>query len=229
MDSERSSRRLRRRTLSRIAGAGFFAAGVGAVCPAWAQAESAASAGVAALERFVDDVETLSAQFTQELWSADQRLLEESAGTLSLKRPNRFYWHYEAPFETVVVADGESLWMYDVELEQVSVTPLEQMAEASPAMLLSGGEDLHETFDVAQSYSLDGTDWVKLTPKTPGGDFSSVLIGFGDEGLPRHLEYVDGLEQTTRIDFANVVVNAAVDDHVFEFEPPPGADVIGEL
>jgi outer membrane lipoprotein carrier protein len=226
MDSEKCLHRLRRGTINYAAFACVFSVGT----HAWSQegTDVTAARGVDALEAFIDEVGTLSADFEQEIWTSDRQLFESAAGTMSLKRPNRFYWHYETPIETIVVADGKGLWMYDVELAQVSVTPLADIAAASPAMLLSGDEDLRDGFDVVQMYHLDGQDWIKLAPKAAGADFSSILIAFSD-GLPRHLEFVDGLDQTTRIEFSNVVVNAAIGDAAFEFEPPAGTDVIGTL
>jgi chaperone LolA len=181
-----------------------------------------------ALERFIGDVDSFSADFEQDVWTADEQLFERSVGKMSLRRPNRFFWHYQTPIETYVVADGKRLWMYDVELSQVSVTPLGDMTEANPAMLLSGDQDLRDSFDVVDAFSIDGRDWVKLAPKIAGGDFSSILLGFSD-GLPHQLEFVNGLNQTTRIEFLNAEVNPVLGDAVFEFAPPAGADVIGKL
>jgi chaperone LolA len=197
-------------------------------CAAWAQDETpdSATSGPAALDSFLASVESLSAQFRQDVWTADHELVETTVGTMSLKRPDRFYWHYETPTELIVVADGEALWMYDVELAQVSKTPLGDVTAATPAMLLSGDAGWRDEFDVAQTYRLEGRDWVKLAPKAGGSDYSSVLIGFG-AGLPEQLELVDGLDQTTRIEFSAIVVNAPLDESLFTFAPPPGTDVIG--
>jgi outer membrane lipoprotein carrier protein len=195
--------------------------------PAWAQAPSADSgAGVAALDGFLQNVHTLTADFRQELWTADQRLLETTTGTLALQRPNRFLWRSAEPVELTVVADGEELWTYDVELEQATVAPLDDSAAASPAMLLSGDASVREHFEVARDFALDGLDWVELTPNVDGSDFTSVRIGFKD-GAPEQLELIDGLNQVTRIDLTNVVVNPELPESTFEFEPPPGVDVIG--
>jgi chaperone LolA len=183
---------------------------------------------VAALEGFLATVVTLSAEFRQDVWSADDELVETSTGTMALKRPNQFYWHFETAPEMIVVADGGALWTYDVELEQVARTPLADIPTASPAMLLSGDADWREQFDVAQTYRLDERDWVELTPKAPGGDYKSVLIGFNG-GLPEQLELIDGLEQVTRVEFSEIRVNPPLDASVFTFVPPPGADVIGSL
>jgi outer membrane lipoprotein carrier protein len=124
-----------------------------------------AARGLATLEAFLDGVRSLTADFKQELYGTDQRLLETETGSLSLERPNRFRWSYVEPTELVVVADGTKLWMYDVELAQVTVAPLDETVGSSPAMLLSGDRSVRDGFDVVQNPSLDGLEWVKLAPK----------------------------------------------------------------
>jgi outer membrane lipoprotein carrier protein len=183
--------------------------------------------GPATLDAFLDGVHSLTADFRQEIWTADQRLLQTETGTFALERPNRFRWLYKEPTELTVVADGTQLWIYDVELEQVTVAPFDSSVGLSPAMLLSGDRSVREGFDVVDSYPAEGLAWVKLTPKTGGGDFSSVLIAF-DGTTPRRLELVDGLNQVTRIELDNLVVNPDLDDDVFEFDVPDGVDVIGD-
>ena len=171
-------------------------------------------------------MQTLTADFKQELWTADQQLLQTDTGSLSMKRPNRFRWTYEEPAELTIVADGERLWIYDVELAQVTVTPFDDTIGASPAMLLSGDGNVREEFEVVQAYTVDGLDWIKLEP-IGSSDFSSVSIGFsGTE--PRRLELVDGLGQVTRIELDNLVVNPEIADDVFELDVPAGVDVNGE-
>ncbi|HJR71249.1 MAG TPA: outer membrane lipoprotein chaperone LolA [Gammaproteobacteria bacterium] len=183
--------------------------------------------GLAALEAFLADVKSLAAEFEQEIWTADHRLLQTETGTLALERPNRFRWTYREPTELTVVADGTKLWIYDVELEQVTVAPLDDTLLTSPAMLLSGDRSVREGFTVTQSYELEGLDWIKLTPKAGGTDFMSVRIGF-DGTAPKRLELVDGLNQVTRITLDNLVVNPEIDDATFELEVPDGVDVSGE-
>jgi chaperone LolA len=168
----------------------------------------------------------LTAEFKQELWTADHRLLQTETGTLALHRPNRFRWTYREPTELTVVADGERLWIYDVELAQVTVAPLDSTVGSSPAMLLSGDRAVRDGFEVVDTYPLDGLDWVKLAPKTAGTDFASVLIGFSDS-VPKRLELVDGLNQVTRIELDDLAVNPEIGDGTFEFVPPDGVDVIG--
>ena len=193
---------------------------------AGAQPQSTNERGVATLQAFLSGVRSLTADFKQELYGPDEHLLETQSGNLSLQRPNRFRWSYAKPTELLVVADGKKLWMYDVELAQVTVSPLDDTVGSSPAMLLSGDRDVRDEFDVVETFARDGLEWVKLAPKTGAADFRSVTIGF--EGTaPRRLELVDGLNQITRISLANVAVNPELAGSVFEFTPPPGVDVIG--
>jgi len=190
-----------------------------------ASAQSAPD-GIARLEAFLDGVHSLTADFKQELWTDNGRLQQTDTGSLSLKRPNRFRWTYAAPSELVIVADGDKLWIYDVELKEVTVTPFDDTVGASPAVLLSGDRNVREDFEVVQAYTLDALDWVKLEPRG-ASDFSSIAIGFsGNE--PRRLELVDGLGQITRIELDNLVVNPEIADAVFKLEVPPGVDVNGE-
>jgi outer membrane lipoprotein carrier protein len=195
------------------------------VC-AWAQPAATDGSAAATLEAFLADVHSLTADFRQELWTDDQRLLQTETGTFALQRPNRFRWTYAAPTALTVVADGEEIKIYDVELAQVTVAPFDDSVGASPAMLLSGDASVREGFEVVERYALEGLDWVKLTPKTGGADFTSVLIGF-DGTTPRRLELVDGLNQVTRIEFQNLVVNPDLPSEVFELDVPAGVDVIG--
>jgi outer membrane lipoprotein carrier protein len=199
-----------------------FLISVGAIHSASAQS---AGDGIARLEAFLDGVRSLTATFKQEIFGEDQRLQETETGSLSLQRPNRFRWTYEGPAELVVVADGAKLWIYDKELAEVTVTPFDDTAGASPAVLLSGDRNVREDFEVVESYTRDALDWVKLEPKK-ASDFSAISIGFnGNE--PRRLELVDGLGQTTRIELDDLVVNPEIPDDVFHLDVPPGVDVNG--
>jgi outer membrane lipoprotein carrier protein len=183
--------------------------------------------GLAALEAFLAEVHSLAADFKQEIWTADHRLVQTETGTVALDRPNRFRWTYREPTELTVVANGTKLWIYDADLAQVTVAPFDDTLATSPAMLLSGDRSVREGFTVAESYDFEGLDWIKLTPKAGGADFTSVRIGF-DGTAPKRLELVDGLNHVTRITLDNLVVNPELDDALFEFEVPAGVDVSGE-
>ena len=191
-----------------------------------AAAQPAAAHPSDLLDRFLDQVTTLEARFEQELWTADGRLLDRQSGSLALARPSKFRWHYVEPFEQLVVADGKNIWMHDVELETVTVTPLDESIASSPAMLLSGDRAVRDGFSVVEEFRSEGLSWVRLEPELEGTDFRSVLLGF-DDLTPRRLELVDGLGQTTQVTLTDVELNARLDDRVFRFNPPRGADVIG--
>ncbi|HEU4619951.1 MAG TPA: outer membrane lipoprotein chaperone LolA [Gammaproteobacteria bacterium] len=184
------------------------------------------SARAPLLDAFLAQVQTLTADFTQEIRSADGQLVETASGSVALARPNHFRWIYEKPYRQEIVADGENLWIYDVELQQVTRAPLDDTVASSPAMLLSGDKAVREGFDVVETFERDGLSWVRLEPHLPGTDFSSVLIAF-DGKSPRRLELEDTLNQVTRIDLSNVALNPKLKDRLFEFKPPRGADVIG--
>ena len=183
--------------------------------------------GAESLDRFLDETRTLRADFSQELLDGEGNLVEAASGTFSLKRPDRFLWSYAEPFEQRVVADAENLWIYDVELAQVTVSPLEGAIASSPAMLLSGDGRVRDGFEVVDS-SRDGeTVWISLAPREQGVDFRSVRVGFASGELFA-LVLIDALGQVTSIQFRDVAVNPGIEDEFFEFEPPAGADVIGE-
>jgi len=191
-----------------------------------AQPADANARGFATLDAFLSDVHSLTADFKQEIYESDEKPVETDTGSLSFARPDRFRWTQAPPNELVVVADGKKLWTYDVELEQVTVAPLDDTFRSSAAMLLSGDRQVRDGFNVVGTFSRDGLDWVKLEPKAAASDFTSVSIGFEGKS-PRRLELVDGLNHVTRIALANVVVNPPLADEVFQFVPPAGASVLG--
>jgi len=146
---------------------------------------------------------------------------------LWIKRPNQFLWDYQEPFEQLVVSDGMNLWIYDVELGQVTVGPLDEPISATPAMLLSGDQAVRDGFEVTENFITNGINWVRLVPKLEGTDFSAVFVGFRERVLVR-LELLDGLDQVTEIQFEEVEVNPMILGNTFNFIPPEDVDVIGQ-
>jgi outer membrane lipoprotein carrier protein len=179
------------------------------------------------LDRFLTEVRSLTADFEQELWTADQRLVEISHGTVAIKRPGQFRWNYTDPLETMIVTDGETLWMYDVEIAQVTRSRLDERESASPAMLLSGDEAVRDGFVVVSTEETEAVTWISLRPKFAGSDFKTVRLGFADSQISR-MELIDGLDQTTAIGFSNVMTNVKLDESLFEFRVPPGVNVLGD-
>lgn len=200
-----------------------LAAGVPSAAAMTAMEESAA--GPAQLRQFLDETVTLEARFSQVLLEADSTRAQVSEGVFYLHRPQRFRWDYVSPAPQLVVADGEHLWLYDPDLEQVTVRRLDDGLSSTPAMLLSGDGTLDDTFRVGAAYREDGLDWVELAPHSEAADFAAIRVGF-DAGQLASMELMDALGQTTVIRFSDVQVNPTLDAELFRFSPPDGVDVI---
>lgn len=191
--------------------------------------ERAGDAGRQRVERFLTGSERLKGEFRQTLIGPDGRVVERAAGELAIAKPGRFRWHYTTPgAEQLVVADGERLWLYDVELEQVTVKSQGEGISGSPAALLGGDERALEAFVYEGSYRADGLDWVQFTPRDTQTDFTALRLGFEGERLAV-MELRDALEQITRIEFTALERNPELAATTFEFAPPAGVDVIGAL
>ena len=183
--------------------------------------------GYKKLDAFLQGLTGLEAEFRQTLRDSQGRVVETSAGTLAIRRPNRFRWDYREPHPQVIIADGERLWLYDKDLEQVTVRRLDQTLAGTPAMLLSGQGDLRTGFEVEHVESKDGLTWIALTPKRSDTDFRRVRLGLRGDSLA-YMELEDKLGQTTVLEFTHFVRNPKTDTARFAFTPPPGADVIGD-
>ena len=204
---------------------------VGVSLSAMTNVAAAASADVEAgrerVETFLGGLQGLQAQFRQVLTDRSGRTIEEASGVLAIRRPNRFRWDYQDPYEQVIVADGSRVWLYDPDLEQVTVRKLDDTLSATPAMLLSGESNLEDNFTVTDVLKEQSVQWVKMTPKRADTDFKSVRLGFEGETL-RFMELADKLGQTTQLEFTKVERNPVLDPSRFTFSVPPGADVIGD-
>jgi outer membrane lipoprotein carrier protein len=177
------------------------------------------------LRAFLAETVTLEARFSQVLLEADSAHAQVSEGSFYLHRPQRFRWDYTSPTPQLVVADGEHLWLYDPDLEQVTVRRLDDGLSSTPAMLLSGDGMLEDSFRLGAAYREDGLDWVELAPLSEAADFAAVRVGF-EAGRLASMELMDALGQTTVIRFSDVKLNPPLDAALFSFSPPAGVDVI---
>ncbi len=186
--------------------------------PALAQADPRAD-----LERYFFQVETLEGRFVQETRDERGSVLETSEGKLALARPDRFHWEYETPFPQDIVADGERLWVYDHDLEQVSVRPMDEVLGSGPALMLSGNLDsLEEQFTL----STDG-EWILMEPRESGWEVTEVRLMMKD-GLPSRIIVKDGLGQVNELTLSELRQNVSFPQDRFRFAPPEGADVVGQ-
>ena len=197
------------------------------VPPAAAEADVDPHAeGRALVENFVRNIRTLRGRFEQSLVDADKQLIEESSGTLEIRRPGQFRWVYAEPYEQVLVADGLNVWSYDVDLAQVTVKPQAEVLSNTPALLLGGSPDALEQFEYVGSFTDRGTVWIRLRPKDTDNGFNKVELGFNDGELTRML-FSDNLEQTTLIALFDVLLNGDIEADRFEFNPPDDVDIVG--
>ena len=202
-------------------------AALAAAAPATPAAVPTDGAGAAKLERMLAATRTVRARFEQVLLDADLETIKETHGEFALERPNRFRWDYAAPAAQTIVSDGKKLWIYDPELAQVTVKPLDGALARSPAALLGGAGDLAENFTVTDLGVDGGLHWLSLTPKVDDAEFERVRLGLGDRFV-EVMELKDAFGQTTRILLKKGEINAKLDPKLFRFTPPPGADVAGE-
>ncbi len=190
----------------------------------WLQAAEADSL----LQHFLRGLTTLQADFQQTLEQPDEGGVYFSSGTFFLKRPGQLRWEYEPPNDQLIVADGQRIWLYDRELEQVSHRSQKAALEGTPAQLLSTTGPLDQHFELKELQVEDGVSWLELIPKDKDAQFSSVRLALADNQLLR-MEMSDNFGQITRFVFTNMQRNPTLDDAIFDFTPPPQIDLIGDL
>ena len=182
------------------------------------------------LTRFLDGLKSYSASFEQVSSDAGGQEVERSEGSLLIQRPGRFRWEYLKPYPQLIVADGAELYMYDPDLEQVTIKAMDESLSRTPALLLTSEEPLGNNFIVGAPETFDGLLWVDLRPRGGDGDvkgdFDTIWIGFDENGALAAMKIIDGFGQTTRLYFRDGVRDAEVPDNAFVFVPPVGTDVI---
>jgi len=176
------------------------------------------------LREFVRDVKSGQAAFTQTVTSTDGARKKVSSGDFEFTRPNRFRFNYSKPFQQLIVADGQKVWIFDADLNQASSRKVAQALGATPAALLAGAS-LEPDFVLAAEASKDGLDWASATPRAKDGAFQSMRVGFRGRELVA-VEVTDSFGQRSRLDFTRFNANAPVAAERFRFVPPAGADVI---
>lgn len=188
-------------------------------------------AGVARdrLEAFTKGLDSLTGTFEQEAERADGSRGEVTRGTLALRAPRQFRWEYEAPFPQLIVADGDNIWIHDIDLEQVTVRQQASEEARSPLTVLIDFSQLDRDYTVAEGKSPAGLPTLLLKPRATGEDASILdcTIAFDDRG-PVSMRVRDGLGQSTMWRFGVWQRNPKLDDGMFAFSPPKGADVIGK-
>jgi len=188
---------------------------------------TAASPGLDSLRYFFSDIDTFEASFGQVVLDESLESIDDGKGRMWIKRPGLFRWNYDPPEAQEIVGDGERVWIYDIELEQVTVRNQQATLGRTPAILLSGSGDLEKNYAIIDIGTQGRFDWVNLVPIDEDSGFTEIRIGFEDNRL-RLMELLDNLGQRTRMSFIDLKENQPIADSAFDFVPPPGVDVIDE-
>jgi outer membrane lipoprotein carrier protein len=194
---------------------------------------AAAHAGpMETLENFVRSARSGRADFTQVVTAPPREgqpaRSKTSTGTFEFQRPNHFRFEYRKPFDQTIVADGQTLWLFDKDLNQVTQRKQAKVLGSTPAALIAASPDLEtlkKDFDLQPLPDKDGLQWVQATPKQKEGQLTSMRVGFRGEQLAA-LDILDSFGQRSVLTFSNMQVNTGVNADAFRFTPPKGADVV---
>jgi len=188
---------------------------------------AAGGASIEALKTMFAQTTTARAHFAQIVLDRNMKMLQQATGTMQFSRPGRFRWEYDRPYEQVIVSDGAKVWLYDKDLNQVTVRRLDRALGSSPAALLAGSDDIEKSYRLSSLGIQDGLDWLEAVPRTQDTAFEKVKLGFGKTGLEA-MELRDPFGQITVIKFSTIERNTRLPPETFRFTPPKGADVISE-
>jgi outer membrane lipoprotein carrier protein len=189
--------------------------------------QTASADGMSSVKSFYEQTKSVRANFHQVVTDKQGRKVQEVDGEMQLLRPNKFRWDYQKPYEQQIISDGKQVWLYDIELAQVTVRALSQSIGSSPAALLAGGAAIDKTFKLMNAPGKDALEWVNAIPKDKESGFDMILMGFNGNKI-QELSLVDSFGHTTKIVFTQVEVNPALEDKNFLFKAPKGVDVVGE-
>jgi chaperone LolA len=193
-----------------------------AILPLPAQAGS-----IEKLQAFVAQTKSARASFSQKVTDDKGKPIQSASGVLAFSRPGKFRWEYQKPYEQLIVGDGERLWVYDSELNQVTVKKLEGSLGSSPAALLAGSNEIESLYNLDAKGVKGGLDWLEAFPKSDDTMFQKVRMGFKGNTLDT-MELYDHLGQVTVIRFSRIQRNPKLGEDTFAFTPPEGADVLDD-
>jgi outer membrane lipoprotein carrier protein len=197
------------------------------VLPVMLAVQTVQADGMDSVKMFYEKTQAVRANFHQTVTDRQGRKVQEVHGTMQLKRPNKFRWDYNKPYEEHIISDGKQVWLYDTELAQVTVRDTTKALGSSPAALLAGGKAIEESFTLTNTDNKDGLDWVNAQPKNKESGFEKILLGFKDNQI-QEMTLLDSFGHHTKIVFTNVEVNPSLNEKSFLFKVPKGVDVVGE-
>lgn len=176
---------------------------------------------LASLSQSLAGIKTYHASFSQKLYDQQQTLLQQSNGVMYAARPGKLHWQSDEPYVELIVVDGEHIWRYEEDLQQVVLSPYEGDLGATPALLLSG-----DVSSIAERYTVSKSDGqYQLLPRDDQSLFRAMGVRFEQDKLVA-LVMEDSLGQTTVLEFSDIELNSNLDATLFVFEPPPGVDIL---
>jgi outer membrane lipoprotein carrier protein len=181
----------------------------------------------ARLDAFAKGITSISADFSQQVFDPNGAAGKTSTGILALKAPRQFRWDVTKPYQQLIVADGEKVWVYDPDLEQVTVRAQGSEEAHSPLTVLTDLSQLDRDFSTSEQGSHDGLTWLRLKSKDKEPQFAWCDLGFDANGLAR-MDFEDSLGNRTTITFTHWQRNPKLAADTFSFTPPKGVDVIGD-
>lgn len=190
----------------------------------WALSAGARADAADALRAFVRDVKSGRGQFTQTVLSPDGKRRKTSSGRFEFLRPDRFRFSYSQPFEQLIVADGQKVWLHDPDLNQASSRPVSAALGATPAAILTG-RSVDEAFALTVEPARDGLEWVMARPRKTDPTVDTLRVGFRGRQIAA-IEIIDGFGQRSTLRFTDFQPDAPVSAAQFRFVPPPGTDVV---
>jgi outer membrane lipoprotein carrier protein len=188
------------------------------------------TAGAASIDRyksFLNETKSARATFQQKVVDRSGRPVQESRGSFVFQRPGKFRWVYDKPVDQVIVGDGVRVWIYDRGLNQVTVRKMASALGSTPAALLAGASGIESAFALTDAGERDGLEWMEARPRQAEAGFELVRMGFGKETLEA-MELTDQFGQVTMLRFSRLERNPQVNPGEFRFDPPKGADVLGD-
>ncbi len=187
----------------------------------------APASGVERFQAYLRTTQTARADFEQKVFDRDKKLVQQSKGSFAFLRPGRFRWTYAQPYPQLIVGDGTRVWIYDEDLNQVTVRAMARALGSTPAALLAGAADVERAFELSDAGVRDGLEWLDAKPREKEAGFERIRLGMGTTGV-QAMELTDHFGQTTVLRFSNITRNPQIDPATFRFTPPKGADVLGE-
>ncbi len=191
-------------------------------------AMTAHAAATDKLKNFIAATHSAQANFTQEVLDKNGKRLQSASGTMQFERPGKFRWVYQKPYEQLIVGDGAKFWLYDVDLNQVTVKKLDAALGSSPAALLSGSNEIERGFELKDAGNQDGMEWLQAQPRAQDTSFEKILMAFNAQSDLVIMELHDAFGHKTVLRFLNMKRNPKLSPNLFKFVPPKGADVLGE-